>query len=148
MKQQISESERQFTVDGFKCNMRADGRSNLDYRRQSVVKSTVQEAFGSSQVTYGEEDTKILCVIKAEVQKPLPSEPTKGQITYHLESSQTGSSLFTREDAADLTRTRMSQIMHTLYSNIIDRNELMIFKGEFVWNLNVDILVLDELELS
>ena len=24
----------------------------------------------------------------------------------------------------------------------------MIFKGEFVWNLNVDILVLDELELS
>ena len=42
----------------------------------------------------------------------------------------------------------MSQIMHTLYSNIIDRSELMIFKGEFVWNLNVDILVLDELELS
>ena len=38
--------------------------------------------------------------------------------------------------------------MHTLYSNIIDRSELMIFKGEFVWNLNVDILVLDELELS
>ena len=23
----------------------------------------------------------------------------------------------------------------------------MIFKGEFVWNLNVDILVLDELEM-
>ena len=33
MKQQISESEREFIVDGFKCNMRADGRSNLDYRR-------------------------------------------------------------------------------------------------------------------
>ena len=38
--------------------------------------------------------------------------------------------------------------MNTLYGNIIDRSELMIFKGEFVWNLNVDILVLDELELS
>ena len=88
--------------------MRADGRSNLDYRGQSVIKSTVQEAFGSSEVIYGEDDTKILCVIKAEVQKPLPSEPTKGQIAYHLESSQTGSSLFTREDAADLTRTRMT----------------------------------------
>ena len=86
-------------------------------------------------------------MIKAEVQKPLPSEPTKGQIFFHLESSQTGSSLFTREDAADLTRTRMAQIMHTLYGNIIDRSELMIFKGEFVWNLNVDILVLDELEM-
>ena len=38
--------------------------------------------------------------------------------------------------------------MQTLYGNIIDRDELMIFKGEFVWNLHVDILVLDELELS
>jgi len=47
-----------------------------------------------------------------------------------------------------LTRTRLVQIMQTLYGNIIDRSELMIFKGEFVWNLNVDILVLDELELS
>ena len=108
MKQQISESERQFVVEGFKCNMRSDGRSNLDYRQQRVRKGTVQEAFGSSEVTFGEEDTKVLCVIKAEVQKPLPSEPGKGQIVYHLESSQTGSSLFTREDAADLTRTRMT----------------------------------------
>ena len=41
----------------------------------------------------------------------------------------------------------MTQILHTLYGNIIDRGELMIFKGEFVWNLNVDILVLDELEM-
>ena len=37
--------------------------------------------------------------------------------------------------------------MHTLYGNIIDRSELMIFKGEYVWNLNVDVLVLDELEM-
>ena len=66
---------------------------------------------------------------------------------FHLESSQTGSSLFTREDQADLTRTRMVQILNTLYSNIIDRKELMVYKGEFVWNLNVDVLVMDELEL-
>lgn len=147
MKQQVSESERLFVVDGFKSNVRADGRANLDFRRSKVELGTVQEGFGSSKVTFGEEDTQILCVIKAEVQKPLPSEPTKGQLFFHLESSQTGSSLFTREDAADLTRTRMSQIMHTLYGNIIDRSELMIFKGEFVWNLNVDVLVLDELEM-
>lgn len=111
------------------------------------MKGGVQEAFGSSKVTFGEEDTQILCVIKAEVAKPLPSEPSKGSIKYHLESSQTGSSLFIREDVADLTRMRLVQILSTLYGNIIDRSELAIFKGEFVWNLNVDILVLDELEL-
>ena len=46
-----------------------------------------------------------------------------------------------------MIRTRMAQILATLYTNIIDRNELLIFKSEFVWNLNVDILVMDELEL-
>ena len=46
-----------------------------------------------------------------------------------------------------MIRTRMTQILTTLYTNIIDRNELLIFKSEFVWNLNVDILVMDELEL-
>ena len=34
-----------------------------------------------------------------------------------------------------------------MYGNIINRTELCIFKGEFVWHLNVDILVLDELAL-
>jgi exosome complex RNA-binding protein Rrp42 (RNase PH superfamily) len=29
----------------------------------------------------------------------------------------------------------------------VDREELMIFRGEYVWKLNVDILVLDELAL-
>jgi exosome complex RNA-binding protein Rrp42 (RNase PH superfamily) len=38
-------------------------------------------------------------------------------------------------------------VLTTLYGNIIDRAELAIFKGEFAWTLNVDILVMDELAL-
>ena len=94
------------------CDMRSDGRANLDFRPQSVRLGTVPEAFGSAEVTFGEEKTKVICVIKAEIQKPLPSEPSAGQIMFHLESSQTGSSLFTREDAADMTKTRMSSLLH------------------------------------
>ena len=41
----------------------------------------------------------------------------------------------------------MSHIINSLYKNIVDRAELMIFKGEFSWLLNVDILVFDELRL-
>ncbi len=41
----------------------------------------------------------------------------------------------------------MLQILTTLYSNLVDRGELLIYKGEFAWHLNVDILVLDELAL-
>ena len=41
----------------------------------------------------------------------------------------------------------MLQILNTLYKNIVNRNELMIFKAEFAWLLNVDVLVFDELAL-
>jgi exosome complex RNA-binding protein Rrp42 (RNase PH superfamily) len=67
---------------------------------------------------------------------------------FHLESSQTGSSLFTHEADADSTRQRLTHILQSLYGNsVVNREELMIFKGEFVWHLNVDVLVLDELGL-
>jgi exosome complex RNA-binding protein Rrp42 (RNase PH superfamily) len=43
----------------------------------------------------------------------------------------------------------MSQLLQTLLGNtIINREELTVFKGEFAWNLNIDLLVLDELCLS
>jgi exosome complex RNA-binding protein Rrp42 (RNase PH superfamily) len=42
---------------------------------------------------------------------------------------------------------RMLTILNSLYKNIVDRNELMIFKGQFAWTLNVDVLVFDELAL-
>ena len=42
----------------------------------------------------------------------------------------------------------MQLILDSLFVNIIDRKELSIFSGEFCWNLNIDILVLDELSLE
>lgn len=43
----------------------------------------------------------------------------------------------------------MANILQTVFGNTIcDRKELMIFKSEFSWTLNVDLLVLDELHLS
>ena len=59
-------------------NLRSDGRANTDPHPFKVDLGTVDEAFGSATVTFGEHDTQIICAIKAEVQKPLASEPTKG----------------------------------------------------------------------
>lgn len=50
----------------------------MDYRPYTVHLDTVPEAFGSCTLTFGEEETQIVCAIKAEIMKPLPSEPTKG----------------------------------------------------------------------
>ena len=78
----------------------------------------------------------------------MESEPSKGQTNFYLESSQTGRSLFVREDQADSVKQRMQNIIQGLFSNLIDRSELCIFKGEFCWNLHVDLLVFDELSME
>ena len=67
MKQQICDQERQFIVDGFKTGIRSDGRGNTESRPVKVNLGTVQEAFGSATVVFGEHDTTIICAIKAEI---------------------------------------------------------------------------------
>ena len=101
----------------------------MDSRPFQIHLGTVPEAFGSCTVVYGQEDVQIVCAIKAEVQKPVPSEPEKGQINYFLESSQTGRTMFTREETAEHVKNRMLLLIQQLYNNIIDRSELSIFKG-------------------
>ena len=58
--------------------IRTDGRSNLECRNFKAVPNTVPEAFGSCTLKFGEENTQIVCAIKAEIMRPLESEPDKG----------------------------------------------------------------------
>lgn len=109
---------------------------------------SVPEAYGSCTLRFGEEDTQIVCAIKAEVMKPLQGEPDKGQVSIYLESTQTGRSLFSREDQQETTKQRLSSILKTLQTNVIDRKELSIFAGQYCWYLHVDILVFAELSMD
>lgn len=67
MKQEISQAEQQFIRDGFRTNLRSDGRQNTDPYKFEIRRGTVDEAFGSATVTFGEQDTQIICAIKAEI---------------------------------------------------------------------------------
>ena len=57
MKQEISQNESNFVRKGFAINLRSDGRANTDSITYKVVLNTVEEAFGSATVTFGEQDT-------------------------------------------------------------------------------------------
>lgn len=41
----------------------------------------------------------------------------------------------------------MISLISSLYSNIINKEELLVAEGRFSWFLNVDILVMEELSL-
>ena len=60
--------------EGFRQEIRRDGRRNLDHRQYNIELNSIDHAFGSSKVTFGEEQTEIICSIKADVSAPLPSE--------------------------------------------------------------------------
>ena len=130
MKQTVSESEKAFVLEAVRLNAcRRDGRGNMDHRPFRVETGVVPHGFGSAQVTFGEEETKVICSIKAELQKPLPSEPRNGQIRFHLESSQTGASLSVREDEAEYLKKRMHQLLTRLYGSVINREDLLVAEG-------------------
>jgi len=74
----LAQSEKVFLIEGIQQGIRSDGRANHDCRPFSVHLGTVPEAFASCTIKFGEEDTQIVCAIKAEIMKPLPSEPNEG----------------------------------------------------------------------
>jgi exosome complex RNA-binding protein Rrp42 (RNase PH superfamily) len=56
MKQEISENEAKFVRDGFRKNFRSDGRANTDVQSFTTTLGSIEEAFGSATVTFGEAD--------------------------------------------------------------------------------------------
>jgi len=87
MKQRICETERAFIAEGLKQGVRRDGRGIMDNRSFKIEQGTIVNGYGSTTLTFGEKETSIICSVKAEIAKPLPSDPNKGQLKYYLESS-------------------------------------------------------------
>ena len=83
----LSSSEKCFILESFSHNFRIDGRSLLDSRRFSLRTDIIPHSFGSAAVTFGEAETQIICGIKAEISRPMESEPKKGLVKFFLESS-------------------------------------------------------------
>ena len=144
----LSHTEKTFLLESFRNNLRVDGRSTLDFRSVHVTTSTVPHAFGSATIVFGEERTKIIAAVKAEIAVPASSsQPDRGTLRFYLESSQTGHSLFTREQDQLKTKTQILALLSSFMGEAVDLRELCIAPGERAWTLHVDVLVLDELAL-
>ena len=42
----------------------------------------------------------------------------------------------------------MTQILTNLLGNLINKDDLIIYAGQFCWSLHVDILVMEEIHIS
>ncbi len=122
--------------------VRLNGRRLDEYRPISIITDYIPNADGSALVKLG--NTQVLVGIKLEVGTPYPDTPNDGNLIINAEFMPTASPIFEPgppdENAIELARVIDRGIRE---SRAVDLSKLALIPGKRVWNLWVDIYVLD-----
>ncbi|MEM4939184.1 MAG: exosome complex protein Rrp42, partial [Sulfolobales archaeon] len=122
--------------------LRPSGRRLDEVRPITIIKNYVPNADGSALVKLG--NTQVLVGVKLEVGSPFPDTPNEGNLMINAEFVPTASPVFEPgppdENAIELSRVVDRGIRE---SKAIDLSKLVIIPGKKVWNVWVDIYVLD-----
>lgn len=122
--------------------VRLNGRRLDEFRPINIVTDYIPNADGSALVKLG--NTQVLVGVKLEVGTPYPDTPNDGNLIINAEFMPTASPVFEPgppdENAIELARVIDRGIRE---SRAIDLSRLALIPGKRVWNLWVDIYVLD-----
>ncbi|BCU67364.1 exosome complex exonuclease [Sulfolobales archaeon HS-7] len=122
--------------------IREDGRKTTDYRPINIELGYAAKADGSALVKIG--DTTVLAGVKVEDGLPMEDSPEQGNLFVNLELPPIASESFELgppdENAIELARVVDRSLRD---SKMIDLSKLSIIPGKKVWNIWVDIYVLD-----
>ena len=140
----ISPSEITFIRQSCMANFRQDGRSNLQYRPYTLLSPTSSPILsnGSSRLLLPSSNTDMLCSIKAELVHP-PFIKSEGVIDLNINVLPYASNASSQDRKAN-RRQEMevaSTLSHLLLPHLLNRNNLVVLEGRYVWRLNIDILV-------
>lgn len=138
----ISEAERRFLLDGVSQGFRNDGRGCFDYRKISFETGPIPSSTGSCRLRAG--DTDLLVCAKCDIAKPRRDTPDQGEFQVNVECAASVSVAFSDGYSAEESNKQLSLLLESLCSSegVVDRKALCILSGEFVWNVNIDVLVL------
>ncbi len=122
--------------------VRPNGRKVDEVRPITVIKNYIPNADSSVLVKLG--NTQVLTGIKLEVGSPFPDTPSEGNLMVNAEFVPTASPVFEPgppdENAIELSRVVDRGIRE---ARAVDLSKLVIIPGKKVWNIWVDIYVLD-----
>ncbi|RLG21117.1 RNA-binding protein [Candidatus Micrarchaeota archaeon] len=129
-------------ADMIKNGKRSDGRKAYEYRPIEIITDYVKRAEGSAYIKLG--NTQILVGVKMDVGQPYSDSPNMGTLITNAELVPLASPVFQpgppNENAIELARVVDRGIRE---SKMIDFEKLCITEGEEVWNVLIDIHVLD-----
>jgi len=137
----VTEIEREQILALLREGKRIDGRGFDDIRPIKLTLDRISKAEGSAEAWLGE--SRVMAGVKIQVGKPFPDTPDEGVVITSSELSPIASPTFELgppdEQAIELARVVDRGIRH---SEAINRNELCIKVGDFVYMILVDLYVL------
>ncbi|GAA6067492.1 exosome complex component RRP45, partial [Tachysurus ichikawai] len=135
----LSNCERDFLLKSIQEKKRLDGRQTYDYRN---IKMTFGTDYGCCTVILGK--TRVLAQVSCELVPPKDSRPTEGIMFFNLELSPMASPGFQSNRQSELLVTLNRQLERCLRnSRCIDMESLCVISGEKVWQIRVDVHILN-----
>ncbi|KAM5194423.1 exosome complex component RRP45 [Mantella aurantiaca] len=135
----LSNCERAFLLQAIAERKRLDGRQTYDYRN---IKITFGTEYGCCIVELGK--TRVLGQVSCELVAPKMNRPTEGIIFFNLELSAMASPAFEPGRPSELV-VRLNRLLERCLRNskCIDMESLCVQAGEKVWQIRVDLHLLN-----
>jgi exosome complex component RRP42 len=134
--------EERYALELIQKNKRIDGRKFDDFRPINIKTGLIENAEGSAQIKLG--DTEVIVGVKLTTGEPYSDSPDRGNLIVNAEFTPLASPDFESgppgEDATELARVVDRGIRE---SESIELEKLCIESGEKVWNIFVDIHIIN-----
>ncbi|XP_068177319.1 exosome complex component RRP45 [Antennarius striatus] len=135
----LSNCEREFLLKAIEEKKRLDGRQTYDYRRMKI---TFGSDYGCCFVDLGK--TKVMAQVSCELVAPKESRPNEGILFFNIELSPMASPTFEPGRQSELSVKLNRQLERCLRnSKCIDTESLCVVSGEKVWQIRVDVHLLN-----
>ncbi|XP_055000244.1 exosome complex component RRP45 [Sorex araneus] len=135
----LSNCERRFLLRAIEEKKRLDGRQTYDYRSLRVSFGT---DYGCCVVELGR--TRVLGQVSCELVSPKLNRATEGILFFNLELSQMAAPAFEPGRQSDLL-VKLNRLLERCLRNskCIDTESLCVVAGEKVWQIRVDLHLLN-----
>ncbi|XP_018556506.1 exosome complex component RRP45 [Lates calcarifer] len=135
----LANCERDFLLKAIEEKKRLDGRQTYDYRK---IKITFGTDYGCCFVDLGR--TRVMAQVSCELVAPKENRPNEGIMFFNIELSPMASPAFEQGRQSELSVKLNRQLERCLRnSKCIDTESLCVVSGEKVWQIRVDVHMLN-----
>ncbi|KAG7486621.1 hypothetical protein JOB18_035038 [Solea senegalensis] len=135
----LSNCERDFLLKAIEEKKRLDGRQTYDYRKIKIKFGT---DYGCCFVDLGL--TRVMAQVSGELVAPKESRPNEGIMFFNIELSPMAAPTFEQGRQSELSVKLNRQLERCLRnSKCIDTESLCVVSGEKVWQIRVDVHMLN-----